>query len=208
MQFNARLKIGGGLAVFVHAHVARCHTFQAAVRVIQHFAGRKACVNLHAQSLRLFRQPFTQQTQTDDVIAFIVHIGNNGQPESLILRQKQQSVFGYAARYRRTALPPVGKQLRQSNGIHHRPRQNMRPHLAAFFQHAHADVPFRLRRKLFQPYRRRQPCRPRAHNQRVILHHIAHPFGLCLCLCHFHILEIAEAARVQAALCLFPYIAD
>ena len=53
VQFHARLEICRGRAVFAHAHIARCHAFDAAVGVEQQFGCGKARVNFHAQAFRL-----------------------------------------------------------------------------------------------------------------------------------------------------------
>ena len=49
----------------------------------------------------------------------------------------------------------------------------MRPHFAAFFQHAHADVAPRIRCQLLQFNRGRQARHARAHNYHIVLHRIA-----------------------------------
>ena len=82
VQFHAALKIRRRLAILADAHIARCHTFYAAIGVKQQFRCRKARVNFHAQAFRLLRQPAAKLPQADDVVALVVKIGGNRQPES------------------------------------------------------------------------------------------------------------------------------
>jgi hypothetical protein len=57
--------------------------------------------------------------------------------------------------------------------IPHRARQDVRPQLAAFFEHADRNLPALFRRQLLQPDRGRQAGRTAADDDDVIFHRFA-----------------------------------
>ena len=71
-QFHTELKIVGRLAVLADAHVAGGHALDGTIVVVQHFGGRKAGEDFHAQIFRLRGQPARDVAQADDVIAIVV----------------------------------------------------------------------------------------------------------------------------------------
>ena len=131
-QFNSWLIGFGRLAVAADAHVAGGDAFHTAGFVVQHLCGGEAGVDFDAQLLGLLREPTANVSETDDVVAVIVHLRRRRQPEGLFLGEEEKVIFRRRGVQRRVFLLPVGNQLIQRAGSMTAPERMCAPTSAPF----------------------------------------------------------------------------
>ena len=133
-------------------------------------------------------EPARQIAEAGAVGALVVHERRHqecGNRELALLRQHPVEVVGHRHGQRRALVPPVGDQLVERARIDHRARQDMRADLAAFFEHADADLAALLGAKLLEADRRRQAGDAGADDDDIIFHRfaVAHSIHL-VARCH------------------------
>ena len=96
-----------------------------------------------------------------------------GMPNLPRLGEQPMVVFGHRHGQRRALVAPVGDQLVERLRVDHRARQDVGADLAAFFEHADAELALPLGRELLEPDRRGEARGPAADDDDVILHGFA-----------------------------------
>ena len=185
VEFHARLVIALVAAIFGHAHILGRDAFDRAIFVIQHFGGREAGEDFHAQFFGLARQPAAQAAQTAGVIAIIRHERRHRpMRDRHVLRRAQHPVpvighrsFGHRA----ITHPPIGQQLVERLRIDHRAREDMRADFRALFK----DTDSQIGIDLFEPDRRAKTRRPAADNDDIIRHRFTFTHGRSCSLTSF-----------------------
>ena len=176
MQLHAELKVLGGLAVLADPQVAGGDALHRTVVVVEHFGGCKTGKDLDAQRLGLLRHPAHHVAEPNDVIALVVHRQGHepvGRAERAFLGEKEDVVARHGLGQRCAELLPVRDQLGDRARVHHRARKNVCAGLGAFLEQANRDLLALLGCELLQADRGRKPCRPRAHDDDVVLHRLA-----------------------------------
>ena len=128
VQFHADLEAVHGFAVFAHTQIACGHPFDRSVFVVEHFGSGKSRENLDAQCLGLFAQPFGDRAQADHIAAVVVEVARHqeiGRALGAGFAQNQQVVAGHGLVQWRAEFFPVGKQLGDGLGVHHRAREDV-----------------------------------------------------------------------------------
>lgn len=173
MQFHAAGEVRTRLAILLDAHVAGGDTDDGAFVIIKHFRCGKARIDLDTESLRLFRQPPTDQPKRDDIIAVIVH-------ERRHHEIRQADGAGRAQEHELVVLDlglegmpllfaPAGQKTVDADGIDHRAREDVRTDFRAFFQNDDRELGLHL----LQADRGGKTRRTRANDHNVEFHRFA-----------------------------------
>src|SRR6516165_9393065 len=131
--FRAQLHAAGEavlvVAIVGKTHVARGSAGHRAVAIEQHFGGGKARGDFNSQRFRLGRQPATDITERDHVIAVVVHQRRQHdvrQEHGARCRQPVEAVVAYLGLERAILAAPVRDQLVERDGIDHGAGEYMR----------------------------------------------------------------------------------
>ncbi len=173
VQFHAQLEVARGLAVLAHAHVAGGHALDGAVLVVEHFGGREAREDLHAQLLRLRGQPAHHVAEADDVVAVVLEAARQqevGGAPGRLLAQEDHGVFRHRLLQGRAALLPVGDEFGERARVHDGTRKDVRAGLGALLEHHHRHVLPVRGGHLLEPDGRREPGRAAADHDHVVFH--------------------------------------
>ncbi len=144
-QFHARrIQAFLGVALAVHAQIARDDAAHHTGVVEQRFLGGEAWIDFHAEVFGLLRQPAAQVAQRDDVVALVVHGLGHEQVGHLdraarVFEHIDVVAFDFGVQRRAEGFP-VGEQLIQRTGFEHRAREDVGAHFRAFLDHADADL--------------------------------------------------------------------
>src|SRR5262252_2409092 len=180
--FRAQLHAAGEailvVAILGETHVAGGNAGHRAVAIEQHFGGGKARVDFNSQRFRLGRQPATDITERDHVIAVVVHQRRQHevrQAHGARCRQPIEAVVAHFGLEWAILAAPIRHQLIEPDGIDHGARENVRADLGPLFDHDHGGIG----RKLFEPDRRGEAGGPGADDHDVELHRLAGGRFLC-----------------------------
>ncbi|MCY1510845.1 hypothetical protein D9M68_452340 [compost metagenome] len=175
-QLHAELEVLGGFAVLADAHVAGGHAAHRAVLVVEHFGGREAGEDFHAEVLGLLRQPLGEGAQADDVVAVVLEAGRQegvGRAQARLFAQEHHGVVGHGLVQRGAEFLPVGQQLVERARVHDGARQDVRAGLGTLLEHHDGDFLLLLGGELLEADRGREAGGAAADHDHVVFHGFA-----------------------------------
>ena len=176
VEFHPALIVLPVRAVPGDPHVAGRDPADAPVLGKQDFGGGEPGEDFDPELFGLPRQPAREIAEAGGEGALVVHERRHQQVRQRILAlagQHPVMVLGHRDRQRAALVTPIGDQFVERLGIEHRARQDMRPDLAPFLEHAHADLAIVRGGELLQPDRGGEPGGAGADDDDIIFHRFA-----------------------------------
>ena len=121
----------------------------------------------------MLRQPAAEVSETHDVVPAIVHQGwqqHIGNPDSPSFRQNQETILRHRRVERGASRLPIGEELIESDGIEHRPGEDVGADLGPLFDDADGVIPALRLAQLAQPDRSGKSRRARSDDQHIEPH--------------------------------------